>query len=181
MATVTPPDTVADEPLYEVVDGEVVEKPAMGAYSTWLASIFHDALSPWVRERQLGRVVTEMLFRINRAKDLQRRPDVAFVSFERWPQHQPIPDEPAWDVVPDLAIEVVSRSNSAAEVQVKIRDYFKAGVRQVWVVYPTTREVYAFDSPTSVRILERANVLDGTPLLAGFLFPLASLFEDETG
>lgn len=175
MATATP-TPVPDDVLYEVVDGQVVEKPTMGAYSTWLATVFQDALSPWVRQRQLGRVVTEMLFRINRAKNLQRRPDVAFVSAERWPLDRAVPDEEAWDVVPDIAIEVMSRSNSAAEVQAKIRAYFKAGVRQVWVVHPTTAEVYLYDSPKSVRIFERTDVLDGGSLLPGFQLPLTSVF-----
>jgi Uma2 family endonuclease len=179
MATVTPPDALADDALYEVVDGRVVEKPPTGAYSTLLASAFQDALSPWVRERQLGRVVTEMLFRINRAKELQRRPDVAFVSAEKWPLHRPVPNVDAWDVVPDIAIEVMSPSNSTAATQAKIRGYFKAGVRQVWVVHPETAEVYVYDSPKSVRIFERGDVLDGGPLLPGFQLPLAGVFQAE--
>ena len=58
----------------------------MGSYPTWLASVLHEYLAPFSRAHQLGRVVTEMLFRIDQASNLQRRPDVAFVSFERWPQ-----------------------------------------------------------------------------------------------
>lgn len=176
MATAMP-TPVPDDALYEVIDGQVVEKPPRSAYSAWLASRFQNALGPWVEQRRLGRVVTEMLFWIDRAKDLQRRPDVAFVSSERWPLDRQIPDEEAWDVVPDIAIEVVSRSNTAAAVQAKIRAYFKAGVRQVWVVHPLTAEVYLYDSPKSVRIFERADVLDGGSLLPGFQLPLASVFD----
>src|SRR5690348_7949325 len=106
MATITPPDTRPDDVLYEVVDGQVVEKP-MSAYSILLASMLQETLGPWARERGLGQVVSEMLFLINRAKSIQRRPDVAFVSAERWPLQKPVPTADAWDVVPDIAIEVM--------------------------------------------------------------------------
>jgi Uma2 family endonuclease len=118
-----------------------------------------------------------MLFRID--KDLQRRPDVAFVSAERWPIGRRIPDDAAWDVVPDLAIEVVSPTNTAAEVLARVREYFQAGVRRVWVVYPNERLIYTYQSPTSVRVLQAGDDLDGDPLLPGFRLPLTTLFEDQ--
>lgn len=175
MATATP-TPVPDDALYEVVDGQVVEKPNKGAYSGWVASRFQNALGPWVWERRLGRVVREMLFRLGRSQDLQRRPDVAFVSSERWPLDRQVPDEEAWDVVPDLAIDVVSRASSAIEVHTRMHEYFKAGVRLVWVIYPKAGELYAYDAPTSVRILGRHDMLDAEPLLPGFQLPLASVF-----
>ncbi|MDR3635233.1 MAG: Uma2 family endonuclease [Isosphaeraceae bacterium] len=170
------PMPIPEDTLYEVVDGQIVEKP-MGAYQIWVAI---QLVRPMVTSNvvsELGQVVSELLFVIDRARNLKRRPDVAFVSFERWPRHLAIPDEEAWDVVPDLAVEVISRSNAAVEVQAKIRDYFKAGVRQVWVIYPKTGQLYAYDSPTSVRILGRDDMVDGAPLLPGFRIPLASLFD----
>jgi Uma2 family endonuclease len=82
-------------------------------------------------------------------------------------------------VVPDLAIEVISLSNTADQVDEKIEDYFHSNVRQVWVIYPGTGKVYIYDSPTTVRILQVGDDLDGGTLLPGFRLPLAVLFGQE--
>lgn len=165
-----------DDVLYEVVDGQIVEKPPMGVYSAWLASLLQSALGPFVFERQLGHVVTEVLFLIDRKRNLQRRPDVAFVSYERWPRGRRVPEGAYWDVVPDLAIEVNSPSNTAREILRKIRQYFLVEVRRVWVVYPDDFVVYVYTSPTQVRILQRGDVLEDEALFPGFRLPLDSLF-----
>ena len=120
-----------------------------------------------------------MLFRIDRATELQLRPDVAFVSHARWPRDRPAPREAAWDVVPDLAVEVVSPSNSANEVIDKLHEYFQAGVQRVWVVYPKTSEVYVYEAPQRVRIFGRTDELDGGAILPGVRLPMAHLFTLE--
>src|SRR5262245_49483383 len=99
---------LVDEPLYEVVDGRRVELPPMGVYPTRIASILDHHLGPFATSHGLGIVVVEMLFLIDRATGLQRRPDVSFVSTASWPLRRPMPKDAAWDVVPDLGIEVVS-------------------------------------------------------------------------
>jgi Uma2 family endonuclease len=175
---VAPGPPVGGDSLYEVVDGQIVEKP-MGAFSTWLASLLARYMGSFAAEHRLGRVVCEMLFRIDAATNLQRRPDVAFVSDRRWPLARQVPDEAAWDVVPDLAIEVVSPSNSAVEVVGKVDEYFRAGVQHVWVVYPSVAAIHVHDSPTAIRVLRRGDELDGAPLLPGFRLPLTTLFEGE--
>jgi Uma2 family endonuclease len=165
--------------LYEVVDGKVVENPPMGAFESTLASLLARWLAPYADENHLGLVVTETLFLIDPTGNLKRRPDLAFVSVERWPLRRRIPRTEAWEVVPDLAIEVVSLTNTADQVNEKIEDYFRSEVRQVWVVYPSTSKVYIFDSPTTVRILQVGDDLDGGFLLPGFRLPLAVLFGQE--
>src|SRR5271157_4457987 len=114
----------AGDILYEVVDDTIRELPAMGAREGYLASTLSRILSSFTWNNGLGHVVTEVLFLLVRAKTLQRRPDVAFVSFERWARERPVPAEPAWDVVPNLAIEIVSPTNLANEIVGKIEDYF---------------------------------------------------------
>ena len=126
----------------------------MGARESILASFLQDLMGPVARASRLGRVVTETLFWIDRASKLKRRPDVAFVSAKRWPMKRPVPGTEAWDVIPDLTVEVISESNSANAVARKIEEYFKAGVSQVWVIYPSTSKIYVYDSPARVRILQ---------------------------
>jgi Uma2 family endonuclease len=167
-----------DDMLYEVVDGQVVLK-TVGAKETEIASILDQFLGSFAKLNRLGPALIEMLYRIDQATDLRRRPDVSFVSDARWPFRRRVPDVPVWDLVPDLAIEVVSPSNSANEVQRKIHEYFKAGVSRVWVVYPEEREVYVYSSPKQIQVLQVGEDLDGGELLPGFRLPLAALFEDE--
>ena len=61
------------------------------------------------------------------------------------------------------------------------QEYFQAGVRRVWVVYPTERLVYAYASPTGLRVLGAAESLDGEDVLPGLRLPVADLFEDTAG
>ena len=68
---------------------------------------------------------------------------------------------------PDLAVEIVSLTNSADEVADKLEEYFKAGVRQVWVVYPVHTKVYVYSSTTAVQILAPGDELDGGDVLPG--------------
>jgi Uma2 family endonuclease len=104
---------------------------------------------------------------------------VAFVSYGRWPAAV-VAREPAWNVVPDLAVEIVSPTNLAKEIDRKITDYFQAGVRLVWVVYPDSDRVYVYQSPTHVSIMERTDTLAGGEVLPGFRLPIAQLYEAVT-
>ncbi|HEV3162423.1 MAG TPA: Uma2 family endonuclease [Isosphaeraceae bacterium] len=184
MATGTPLEPIrvtpwGDEPLYEVVNGQRVELPPMGAYPTEVASSLTVTLGAYASQNGLGKVVGEMLFLIDRETGLQRRPDVAFIGPGRWPIRKPAPYTAAWDVVPNLAIEVVSPSDRAQELMDKIQEFFRAGVEVVWVVYPTHRMVHIYESLTQIKVLTLADTLDGGALLPGFQLPLAKLFEEE--
>jgi len=170
--------TIPDDMLYEVVDGQVLEKN-MGSRENEIATILGGYLFQFARANRLGRALVEFVFRIIVEENMQRRPDVAFVSHARWPYNRRVPDVPVWDMVPDLAIEVISPSNSASAVHRKVHDYFKAGVTRVWVVYPEQAEVYIYSSPKQIEVVGVGQELDGGDLLPGFRLPVAILFEDE--
>ncbi|MCI0638918.1 MAG: Uma2 family endonuclease [Gemmataceae bacterium] len=168
-----------DADHYEVVNGVRRELPPMGAFESGLASFLCTILGTFARRRDLGSVVVEVLFLLDAVKDLQRRPDLAFVSYARWPKGQRIPKTAAWKTVPDLAAEVISPWNTADEVMEKIQDYFRYGVQRVWVIYTSVEQVLVYDSPTSIRVLKRGDVLDEATLLPGFSLPVSSLFDEE--
>jgi Uma2 family endonuclease len=151
----------------------------MGAFEVDLANSLVEFMRPFARAHRLGRVVSEMLFELP-VVNRQRRPDVAFVSYQCWPRNQRVPSAPAWEVVPDLAVEIVSPSNTAEEVLDKMREYFRAGSKVVWVVWSNAEEVYVYTSPTDIRVLTRSDTLEGDPVVPGFRLPLAQLFEEET-
>jgi Uma2 family endonuclease len=180
-AIAPPPDSGLDpESVYEFVDGRYVEKPG-GAYESWLGARLGQALGLFHPTTRLGRSVLHMLYLIDRTSNLQRRPAASFVSYQRWPRERRLPSDPAWDVIPDLAAEVTSTATTADAVLRTIAEYFRAGVRLVWVVYPTQSQVYVYESPVSVRIVGLGGELDGGAVLPGFRLPLAELFGDEEG
>ncbi len=165
---------------YEVVGGQMLEKPAMGVVESLLASLLLRRMANHADENQLGRVVAETLFLLDPGLGLKRRPDLAFVSTQRWPLRRRVPRTEAWEVVPDLAVEIVSLTNTAEQVAQKIEDYFRSSVRQVWVVYPGTSKIYLYDTPTSVRILQVGDDLDGGSVLPGFRLAVEDLFLQGT-
>jgi Uma2 family endonuclease len=136
-------------------------------------------MGPFASQHGLGKVVVEVLFLFDPQTGLQRRPDLAFISKARWPIRRPAPKSAAWDVLPDLAVEVVSPSDRAQEQMDKIHEFFQAGVQTVWVVYPCHRLVHIYESLSRIRVVTHADTLDGGALLPGFQLPLAKLFEDE--
>ena len=186
MATASPilaPEPI-DKPdgLYEVVDGHFLEKE-MGVFESEIAAILYDAIKAYLSDRPLGKVTIEYLFLLDTEKNLRRRPDVAFISAARWPIGKRAPREAAWNVVPDLAIEVLSPGNRTRDDARKLEEYFRAGVRLVWFVNPESSRVYVHthDSPLSVQILPITESLDGGDVLPGFRLPLAELFAEDEG
>ena len=167
---------------YEIVDGQIVEIPWMGARESWIANRLIRDMNFADADGSLGVTASETLFVLDAGRNLNRRPDVAFVSRERWPVDRSIPrGKAAWDVVPDLAVEVVSSSNFADEIVDKVAEYFRAGTRLVWVLYPSQDLIYAYESPKSVRILAAGDDLDGGAVLPGFRMPVAALFGVDAG
>ncbi len=170
-----------DEALYEIINGQRVELPPMSVYATRLASRLVTKLNEFAGARALGEAVGETLFRLPLPDDRNRRPDVALVSYERWPKDRLVSeDDNAWDVVPDLAVEVISPTDRAEDLLEKVDEYFRAGVRLVWVIYPRRRLVHVYESLTQIHGRTRTDELDGGAVLPGFRLPLATLFQEES-
>ena len=83
-------------------------------------------------------------------------------------------------MIPDLVVEVISPRDTDRTIQRKLREYFAAGVRQVWVVRPLDESISIYDSPKSVRILGADEELDGGDILPGFRIPIAPIFRRTT-
>jgi Uma2 family endonuclease len=169
--------SIADDELYEIVDGQRVGLPPMGIRAAWIATQIVQHLGYFNRAQNLGHTVGEGLFRLPLPIDRNRRPDVAFVAYDRWARGRPLPEsDNAWDVLPNLAVEVISPTDLVEEVQEKVAEYFRSGVSLVWIVYPRTRQVHVYESLTSIRVLSRTEELDGGRVLPGFRLSLSELF-----
>jgi Uma2 family endonuclease len=168
------------ERLYEEIDGLLVEAPPMSFYANIMAGRLHTKLDNFSSSNELGFSAIECLFQMGAPINRNRRPDVAFVSWKRWPRTKPFPmTDNALDVVPNLLVEFVSPSDLAEETLQKMEEYFTAGAEQVWLVYPTLSRMQIFDNPTSSRWLAREDVLKDLPYLPGFQLPLCELFVEN--
>jgi Uma2 family endonuclease len=159
--------------LCELVDGVLVEK-AMGYLESLLAIFIGGALNDFVLPRNLGLVSgPDGLMRL--FPGLVRIPDVAYACWERFPDRC-VPREPIPDLAPDLAIEILSQSNTSKEMARKRLDYFTAGVRLVWIIDPSQRTAHVFNAPEQFVSFDASGTLDGGNVLPGFFIALVELF-----
>lgn len=177
------PSSVEVEKLpdfYEVVNGEIVELPPMSDYAGDVANRLNLEVGFYLRTNHIGETGIERLYRIPSPEDRtrNRRPDMAYVSYERWPRNRPKPfTGNARDVVPDIAVEVVSPGDSADDLIAKAREYLRGGVRLVWIVYPLAQEVHAYlPASRSIRVYFASDELDAGDILPGFSTSVGALF-----
>jgi Uma2 family endonuclease len=160
--------------LFELVDGVLVEK-AMGYYESLLAGILIRLLGFYLEQHDLGFLLGEGgMMRL--APGLVRIPDVSFISWDHFPNRE-LPAEPVPDMAPDLAVEVISEGNTDEEMKGKLKEYFTAGTRLVWYVYPEERSVHVYTSPMDVHVLREAETLEGGMVLPGFRLIIRELFD----
>jgi Uma2 family endonuclease len=171
------PERIDEEPLFEIIDGQRVEISPMSILASRVTSNLQVELGFYVHAKRLGEALMETLFRLPLPVDRNRRPDLAFVSAQTIAQAAPQPgSDNAWAVLPELMVEVVSPHDIAEDIIERLNEYFAAGTKLVWIVYPTPRLLYVYESPRQVRILGAADELDGGVVLPGFRIPIASLF-----
>ena len=167
-----------EDRLCELVDGVLVEK-TMGLHESQIAYLIGSALLSFIEKDGLG-IVTGPDGMIRLLSKQVRMPDVAFYSWGRLPDGE-IPAEPVPEIVPDLAVEVLSASNSAGEMSRKLREYFSAGVRLVWYVDPVSKSVTVYTSVARSKVVPVEGTLDGGKVLPGFELPVRDLFAVKKG
>jgi Uma2 family endonuclease len=161
--------------LCELVEGTLVEK-AMGLRESLLAVAISGELRAFVRPRNLG-ILSGADGPLGLAIGLVRMPDVAYLSWDRLPGRR-VPEEPIPHIGPDLAVEVLSKSNTRAEMRRKLAEYFEAGTRLAWLIDPESRTVAVYTSPQHAITLNDSQSLDGGSVLPGFVLPLRQLFAE---
>ena len=169
---VTEMDDHADR-LCELIDGVLVEK-TVGYKDSLIAVEIMYLMRGFLEKHDLGIVLGEA----GTLRILPRQvriPDVCFISWDRFPNRQ-LPPEPIPDLVPDLAIEVLSKWNTEKEMQRKLRDYFTAGVRLVWYIDPRTRSAKSYTAENQFVELTESQSISGGEVLPGFELSLRELF-----
>lgn len=162
-----------EDRICELIDGVLLEKP-MGAKESLLACYIIMVVNSFVLPRKLGVVLGETGMLKLRAR-LVLIPDVAFIFRTSFPGGQ-LPKEAIFPVAPDLAVEVLSKSNPKAEMARKRRQYFDAGTKLVWEVDPVSRTVTVYTAPDQSVTLQQTQTLDGGTVLPGLTISLTELF-----
>jgi Uma2 family endonuclease len=162
--------------LCELVDGTLVEKP-MGYRESMIAGALIAFLRAFVIPRNLG-IVTGESGMMKLFAGLVRIPDVAFASWDRLPGGK-VPSDPVPSLAPDLTVEILSASNTPREMTRKRREYFKAGVRLVWIIDLDVRTASVYTAADQQPlIISELQTLDGGEVLPGFTLPLRDLFAE---
>ena len=170
------PTVEEDRDGCELIDGVWVEKSMSNAAGV-VESNINFFVKTASRANRAGFVFTEQgtyqLFedRPNR----WRKPDVSFVRFGRLPDDK-LPSG-RMRLAPDLAVEVISPSDSADDVQTKLIEYLRAGVRLVWFAYIPTKTVWAYRPGGTATVYFETDTLPGEDVLPGFAVPVAELFD----
>lgn len=172
------PEDLLREPngqAFEFVDGKRREVE-MGAEAEFIATLILRILSDYVDDRDLGWVFnSKTSYRcFPHNQSLVRIPDASFVPNGRLPDEK-IP-KGFITVHPDLVVEVVSPHDEAEELEKKIADYFKAGVKLIWILYPETRNAIVRRSDRTATEIPPEGSLSGESVIPGFSCPLADVF-----
>lgn len=162
-----------DEHLCELIDGTLVEKP-VGSWEGLIAANLIFILGNYLSKNDLGAVfgdASPMRMKIGRVW----LPDVSYFSYERLPETL----DPIFALSPDLAVEVLSEGNTAAEMNQKLIEYFQSGTRLVWFIDPRPRTVAVYHQPGAPStVLNEQSILDGEPVLPGLTIAVADLFRN---
>ena len=160
----------------ELVRGELRVTPPAGGPHGCAASNLVALLSAHVKGRGIGRVFADGVgYELVQLPRTVRVPDASFVRAHRLPKTGIGPG--LLKLAPDLAVEVLSPSESAAELEEKLDDYRACGTPLIWVIDPVRRTVMIVADDAPVRWLREADRLDGGEIVTGFSCGVAELFE----
>lgn len=161
---------------FEVVEGRMVETSPTKDFHGFTAGDVAGVLGGYVKAKRLGKVsVAELGFKLKADPLTIRCPDVAFVRKERVTKRGEYIEGG-----PDLAIEVVSPSNSPGEINAKTAEYLDAGSKLVWIVYPETGEVHVYrpGSLAAATVLKNQDEITGEDVIPGFSCKVSEFFEE---
>ena len=161
---------------YELVRGVLAEVAVTGYEHAEVEANIFRLLDQHVWPRRLGRITGGgVMFRLQEEPDTLRRPDVAFVRTDRLPARDQRRSYAQF--IPELAVEILSPSNTAAEMRAKVAEYLRVGVRLVWVVDPE-RETVTVHTPEAAPVMLPAGAeITGGVVLPDFRCPVAAFFD----
>ncbi len=157
---------------YEFANHEVIEKEMIKDVELmiiWWLNKFFKSTDAYKNEADL---VSEVGMRLKNGNF--RIPDLAYFTTE---QHFSAAkgDHP----IPSLAIEFLSKSESAEDIADKINDYFESDVKMVWYIYPKTEMIYIYTSPKDIKVCQGEDICSASPVIPDFKFQTKDIFKTE--
>ena len=163
-----------DLATFDMVDGWRVPRK-MSNVANWIASNLAIELNACLPDEDCGFVARSTILRL-KPHGRPWRADVAFIASDRFDLRTAPEDDP-WDAVPNLAVEVISPSNTVAEIEEKLEQYFAAGVELALVVSARVRRVTAYRSMKNVVVHDGSDVIDLAPALPGAALRLDDIYQ----
>jgi Uma2 family endonuclease len=160
---------------YELVDGHLVE-PNVSTLSSLVETRVLSRLGAFCESNDLGWVFssTNMYRCFPHRPNLIRKPDASFIRRARLGPE--LLDSGIVTIAPDLSIEVISPNDEAEDLEIKVRDYLRAGVALVWLIFPIARSARVHRLDGSISGLAEEDDLDGEAVIPGFRCRLGELF-----
>ncbi len=159
----------------ELVEGELRETMPTSILHGIIAGRIAVILGFFVLQNKLGEVLTaETGFRLFTDRTTVRVPDVSFLSNEKLAEIKNV--DKFFDGTPDLAVEVISLSETYNDVQGKLEDYLSAGVKMVWIIRPENKTVTTYRALSDFKILRESEELNGEDILPNFKCNLSDIF-----
>ena len=163
---------------HELVRGELRTTPPTGRDHGFVESDIFRLLANYVEEHELGFVTPgDCGYLVSRNPDTVRAPDVGFISAAR---AQAAPEEHYWPLAPDLAVEVLSPSDTTYEVDEKTQDWLAAGSRAVWIVNPRQRTILVYQPASSPVLYRAGETLNAGDVVPGFRLKVDDAFAKLT-
>jgi len=161
---------------YEIVNGELIDMGNRSAKHGYVCSILMILLGGYVHSQKLGAMFdSSTAFKMKSGN--KRSPDVSFMAKERLQGLDDLPDG-FLEGAPDLAVEILSPSNTVEEIHNKLVEYFDNGARLVWVIHPKEQYVLVYRSAQEPdRLLKSVDSLDGEDIVPEFTLAVAELFQ----
>jgi Uma2 family endonuclease len=161
---------------YELVNGELIDMGNSGMEHGNIGTFLGGAIELFVRPKKLGATCdSSTAFKMKSGN--KRSPDVSFVSRERLQGLKTLPTG-FFEGAPDLAIEILSPSNTVEEIHAKIVEYFENGTRLVWVIHPSERYVLVYHGSSPDALLRVGDCLEGEAIVPGFSLAVSELFAE---
>jgi Uma2 family endonuclease len=161
----------AEDKRYELDEGELIEMTRPAYRHNRILGILFVALSNYFRQSPIGEaLISENLYALS--PSTRRSPDVAVILGNR---HEELKDAKVISIIPDIAAEVLSPSETPRMINRKLKQYFAARVKEVWLIHPEVREVVIWAGPALPEALAEGDVLTSR-LLPAFELPLSELF-----
>ncbi|OCQ95974.1 hypothetical protein BCD67_23065 [Oscillatoriales cyanobacterium USR001] len=161
---------------YEIVNGELIDMGNSGAKHGYVCSILMILLGGYVRLQKLGAMFdSSTAFKMKSGN--KRSPDISFMAKDRLQGLDDLPDG-FLEGAPDLAVEILSPSNTLEEIDQKIREYFENGSRLVWVINPKQKYILVYrNGQEPERLVKSNDSLEGEEIVPGFNLSVAELFQ----